>query len=146
MRSCLSNETADLRQQPLIEEQSIKRDPSSTDMPATNNQISGQGIQTDVIFIQKPQAAVSKVKPLYDNSLIMKHIPLVPSPKEKKLKFISTCDRDEFLVESKETKKRFSLMVKEEIVLSIEVPEKMKLVLESSKKLFMISFRKDYRP
>jgi len=36
----------------------------------------------------------------------MKHIPLIPSPKEEKSKFISICDRDEFLVESKETKKK----------------------------------------
>jgi len=46
------------------EEQSTKRDSSSTHMPATNNQMSSRGIQTDVTFIQKPQAAIKKQNPL----------------------------------------------------------------------------------
>ena len=83
IRSYRSNETAKQHQQPPIEEQSTKRDSSLTDMPAINNQMSDRGIQTDVAFIQKPQA-VSKAKFLDDNNLVMKLIPPIPkSIKEK---------------------------------------------------------------
>ena len=47
-------------------------------MPATNSQMSGQDIQTDVSFIQKPQAIVSKVKSLDDNNFVIKPIPPIP--------------------------------------------------------------------
>ena len=54
--------------------------------------MSDRGIQTDVAFIQKPQA-VSKAKFLDDNNLVMKLIPHIPkSIKEKKPKFISICN------------------------------------------------------
>ena len=82
-RSYRPNETTKQNQQPLIEDQSTKRDPSSTDMPATNNQMSDRGIQTDITFIEKPQAAVSKAKSLYDNNLVMKTISHIPSPKKR---------------------------------------------------------------
>jgi len=39
-------------------------------------------------------------------------------------KFISICNREEFLVESKETKHRFTLVVKEEVSPVIEVRRK----------------------
>jgi len=63
MGSYQSSETTKQHQQPQIEEQSTKRDPSSIDMPVTNNQISDRGIQTNIIFIQKPQAVASKKSP-----------------------------------------------------------------------------------
>jgi len=81
-------------------------------MLATNNQMSSRDIQTNVNFIQKPQATISKAKPLNDNNLVMKPIPPVPTLKEEKPTFIFTCGRGEFLVESKETKQRFALIVK----------------------------------
>ena len=49
-------------QQPPIEEQSTKGDSSSTNMLANNNQMSDLGIQTDITFIQKSQAVISKAK------------------------------------------------------------------------------------
>jgi len=63
-------------------------------MPATNNQMSDHGIQTDVTFIQKSQATVTKAKSLDDNNLVMKPIPPIASLKEEKPKFISICNRD----------------------------------------------------
>ena len=66
----------------------------------------------------------------------MKHIPLPPKlTKEEKLKFISICNRDEFLVESKDTKKKFALIVKEEINSTIDVPGKMKPMLEEFQRI-----------
>ena len=63
--------------------------------------------------------------------IIMKPIPLPPkSTKGRELRFISICNRCEFLVESKETKQRFVLVVKEEVIPVIEVPEKMKPMLK----------------
>ena len=57
----------------------------------------------------------------------MKPIPPTPKPaKEEKPKFISICNRGEFLVESKETKQIFTLVIKEEVIPSIEDPEKLK--------------------
>ena len=58
MRSYRSNKTAESQQQTLIEKKSTKGDPSSIDIPTTNNQISGQGIQTDVFF-PKLEVAIS---------------------------------------------------------------------------------------
>jgi len=79
--------------------------------------------------------------------IAMKPIPPVPRPaKEEKPKFITICNRGEFLVESKETKQIFALVVKEKVGPSIEVFEKMKLMLVESKELFMTSFQKDYHP
>ena len=63
--------------------------------------------------------------------IAMKPIPPPLKPtKEKKPKFISICNRGEILVEFKETKQRFAWVVKEEIGPAIEVPEKMKPMLE----------------
>jgi len=59
MKSYRSNKIAEPQQQTLIENKSTKRDPSSTGIPTTNNQMSGQGIETDVVFYSKPQAVVS---------------------------------------------------------------------------------------
>ena len=55
-------------------------------MPTTNNQMSGRGIQTNVIFIQKPQAAISKAKFVDDNNLVMKPIPFIPGLKIREVK------------------------------------------------------------
>ena len=82
MRSYQPNDPAKPQQQSSIEEQSTKKDSSSTDIHATNNQMRGQGIQTDVIFFSKPQAAASQVKSLDDVNLIMKLIPPILSPKK----------------------------------------------------------------
>ena len=38
-------------------------------MLVTNNQMSDQGIQTDVTFVQKSQAAVNEAKPLDDKKI-----------------------------------------------------------------------------
>ena len=51
--------------------------------------------------------------------------PIKKSTKENEPKFISIYNRDEFLVESKETKKIFALVVKEEVTQPSEIPEKM---------------------
>ena len=105
MRSYRSNETVVQYQQSPIKEQSTKRDSLSTDMLVANDQMSDQGIQTDVTFIQKPQKAVCKVRSLDNHNLVKKHIPPISkSTEEEKLKFISICNRDEFLIESKEIK------------------------------------------
>ena len=77
-------------------------------MPATNNQMSGQGIQTDIVFFPKPQATVSQVKSLDDVNLVMKAIPLTPSLKEPKF----TCNRGKSSMESKETTQGFILFDK----------------------------------
>ena len=60
MRSYQSNKITEQHQQSPIEEQSTKRDSSSIDMPTTNNQMSGRGIQTNVTLVQIPQVAVVK--------------------------------------------------------------------------------------
>ena len=58
----------------------------------------------------------------------MKPIPPALKPtKEEKPEFISICNQVNFLVESKETKQRFALVVKKEVGPSTEVPDKMKL-------------------
>jgi len=68
--------------------------------------------------------------------IAMKPIPPVPRPaKEEKPKFISICNRDELLVESKETNQIFALVVNEEVAISTEVSEKMKLMLEKFKRV-----------
>ena len=85
MRSYRSNETAEL-QQLSIEEQSTKRNSSSTDTPATNNQMSGKNIQTDVVFFPKPQEIVSQVKSLDDVNLVMKLMPSIRNSKEEAAK------------------------------------------------------------
>ena len=67
--------------------------------------------------------------------IAMKPIPPPLKPtKEEKPNFISICNRGEFLVESKETKQRFALVVKE-VNPAIEVPEKMKPMLEEFQRI-----------
>ena len=64
--------------------------------------------------------------------------PISPPPKPTKReepKFIFVCNRGEFLVESKETKQRFALVVKEELGPAIKVPEKMKPMLEEFQRI-----------
>ena len=66
----------------------------------------------------------------------MKPIPPLPKPsKGEEPKFISICNRGEFLVESKKTKQQFALIVKEEVNLAIEVSEKMKPMLEEFQRI-----------
>jgi len=60
--------------------------------------------------------------------------PLKPT-KEEKPKFKLICNRGEFLVESKETKQQFALVVKEEVGLATEVPKKMKLILKEFQRI-----------
>jgi len=68
--------------------------------------------------------------------ITMKPVPPPPkSTKGRELKFISICNRGEFLVESKETKQRFVLVVKEEVIPIIEVPEKMKPMLKEFQRI-----------
>ena len=67
--------------------------------------------------------------------IAMKPIPPPPKPtKGEEPKFISICNRGEFLVESKETKQRFALVVKE-VGPTIEVSEKMKLMLKEFQRI-----------
>ena len=55
----------------------------------------------------------------------MRPIPPTPkSTKEKEPKFISICNRGEFMAESKEIKQRFALVAKE-VTQLVEIPEKM---------------------
>ena len=67
-------------------------------------------------------------------SVVMR--PLLPTPKptkERESKFISMCNQDKFLVESKERKPRFALVVKEGVTPPIEILKKMRLLLEEFK-------------
>ena len=76
-----------------------------TDMPATNNQMSDRDIQTDVIFIQKSQEAISEAKSFDDNNLVINPISPIPSPKEEKPEIMPIRNRGEFFVESREMSK-----------------------------------------
>jgi len=60
--------------------------------------------------------------------------PISPIPKFTKegSQFIFICNRGEFLVESKKTKKRFALVVKQEVTLPANIPE-MRPLLEEFK-------------
>ena len=59
----------------------------------------------------------------------MRPIPPVPKPIQKEEpKFIFICNRGESLVDSKETKQGFALLVKEEVNPPTEIDEKMKLL------------------
>ena len=109
MRSYQSNVTTEPHQQPPTEEQSIKKDLSQTEMPATSNQMSDQGIQTDIIFIQKSQAVVSEAKSFDNSNLIIKPISPILSPKEEKLKLTPLSNRGEFSVESGEIEQSLAL-------------------------------------
>ena len=61
----------------------------------------------------------------------MKPSPHIPKPiKERKPKLISICNRDEFLVESKEIKQHFAVVIKEEITPPAEIFEEMRSLLE----------------
>ena len=67
--------------------------------------------------------------------IAMKLIPPPPKPTEgEEPRFISICNRGEFLVESKETKQLFALVIKEEVGQAIDVPEK-KLMLEEFQRI-----------
>jgi len=77
----------------------------------------------------------------------MMPIPLPPKPtKEGKPKFISIYNRGKFLVESKETKQQFSLVVKEKVGATIEVPEKMKPMLEEFQRIVHDEFSDELPP
>ena len=115
MRSYRSNGTAE-PQQPPIEEKSTKGDSSSTDNPATNNQMSGQA---DVVFFLKPQATVSQAKSLDDDNLVMKPMPPIQEfTEEEKSKFMPMCNQGKFFVES--TKIKQSLIL-EKVSSTIEI-------------------------
>jgi len=62
----------------------------------------------------------------------MRSIHLLLPTNEKEPKFISICNRGEFLMESKETKQRFSLAIKE-VTQTARIPDKMKPLLEEFK-------------
>jgi len=66
----------------------------------------------------------------------MKPTPTPPKlTKEGESKFISIYNRGEFLMESKETKQQFTLVVKEEVGPAIEVPDKMKPMLKEFQRI-----------
>jgi len=83
MRSYPSNETEESHQQPPTEKQSTKKDSSSTDMLLTNNKMCDRGIQTDIIFVQKPQGVVSEAKSFDDDNLVIKPTPPIPGQKKR---------------------------------------------------------------
>jgi len=57
----------------------------------------------------------------------MRSIPFTSEfTKENKPKFISICNRDEFLVGSKEINRRFALVIKKKVTLPVEMPKKMR--------------------
>ena len=61
----------------------------------------------------------------------MKPIPHIPKPtKEEESKFLSICTRGVFLTESKETKQRFALVVKEEVVPPSDIPKEITPLLD----------------
>ena len=61
----------------------------------------------------------------------MKLIRRVPKlTEEKESKFISICNRGEFLVKSREIKQSLVLVVNEEVSPTVEIPKKLKLLLE----------------
>jgi len=67
--------------------------------------------------------------------IAMKPIPPPLKLTKEKSKSISICNPGEFLMESKETKQRFALIVKEEIGSTIEIPKKMKPMLEEFQRI-----------
>ena len=70
-----------------------------------------------------------------DKIIAMRSIPPTPkSTKEKEPKFIFICNRGEFLVESKETKQRFELVV-EEVTPPVELLKSMRPLLEEFKRV-----------
>ena len=88
------------------------------------------GIQTDVIFVQKPQTAVNEAKSFDGDTLVIKPILPISSPKEEKLKFMPMCNQSEFFMESKKIKQNLTL---EEIILPAEVPEELDKSLDEYK-------------
>ena len=111
----------------------------------TSNQMSKQGIQTDITFIQKPQAAVSKAKAPDDNNLVMMPIPIPKSTEDEKLKLVSICNW-ECSVKSKKTKQGFALLVKKEVTSLAEIMRMWNHHWKSPKVLYTVSFQKDYHP
>ena len=64
--------------------------------------MSGQCIQTDVVFYPTPQAVINHAQSLDDINLVMKHMPPILSPKKEKPTFMSICNQGEFFVEPEE--------------------------------------------
>ena len=82
--------------------------------------MSGQGIQTDVTFLQNSQATVSNAKSLDGINSAIKLAPPILGPKEEKLNFIFICNRGEFFVESREKEQSLAL---EEVSPTIKISE-----------------------
>jgi len=61
--------------------------------------------------------------------------PALRPTEEETPKFIPIYNRGEFLVKSKEIKENFALVVKEKVTTSIEIPKKMKPMLEEFKEV-----------
>ena len=74
----------------------------------------------------------------------------IPPPtklvKGKVIKFISICNRGEFLMESKETKQQVALLVKEEVGPAIEVLDKMKPTLKEFQRIIHDKLRDELLP
>ena len=99
-----------------------------TDLPATNNQMSDQSIQTDVTLLQKPKVTVSDAKTHWWQQFGFEPIRPILSPKEEKPKFI--CNRGEFFLEWKKIKQSLAL---EEVSSATEIHEKVEPSLTESK-------------
>jgi hypothetical protein len=66
----------------------------------------------------------------------MKPTPPIPKPtKEEEPKFLSMCTHRVFLTESKETKEKFALVIKEEVMPPSDIPEEMTPLLEEFRKI-----------
>ncbi|XP_020262738.1 uncharacterized protein LOC109838727 [Asparagus officinalis] len=66
-----------------------------------------------------------------NKKIIIPPIPPSPkSPEDQNSKHISLYNKGKFIAESKELKQRFAFMVKEELKMPMEVPEKMKSLLK----------------
>ncbi|XP_020245443.1 uncharacterized protein LOC109823576 [Asparagus officinalis] len=82
-----------------------------------------------------------------NKKIILPPIPPSPKhPKDQKSKRISLCNKGEFLAELKELKQRFVLVMKEEVKILIEVPEKMKSLLKEFEVLIPEELTADLPP
>jgi len=122
MRFYRSNKIVEPQQRTPIEEKSTKRDLLSTDLPTTNNQMSNQSIQTDVVFSSKAQVTGGHAKSLVDINLVMKPTSPIPKPKKEKPKLVHICNQGEFFVEPKRIKQSLTL---EKFLQPLKFPRKL---------------------
>jgi len=65
---------------------------------------------------------------------------------EASKEFLSVCNSGEFLIESKETKQRFAMVIKEEVTPSVDIPTKLQPLLEKCKEISVDKLRNGLPP